>query len=133
MADPGKSRYEAAMRALVLVTALAFAATPALAQEVPPEAAMDLWCGTAFMLLAADTPDDAGADKKALAKAYAEGGDRLVQRALPIYLESGFTDRALASVRADLEKDVARVIHGPARQGESPPYSFEDCTVLIGQ
>jgi hypothetical protein len=121
------------MRPIILALVLVFLPRPALAQEVPAGAVMDLWCGTAFALLAADTPTDAGDDKLALAKTYADGAEMLTKRALPLYLESGYTDRALAALRADLEKSIASVVRGPARQNESPPYSFEDCSVLIGQ
>lgn len=118
------------MRRLYLVFAL-IASAPAQAQEVPPQAALDLWCGTAFAMLAAGTPDDSGPDKRALAKGYADAGDRLIQRALPLYLESGYTDRALSNLRNDLAEEIGRIIHGPARMGERPAHSFEDCSVLL--
>ena len=63
------------------------------------------------MLMTRDAPADATAGKIASAKVYAEGADMLIQRALPIYLEAGFTDAALASYGAKLE-----VLDRPHRQ-----------------
>jgi hypothetical protein len=105
----------------------------AFAQEVPAEAKMDLWCGTAFELMTREAPADATPEKLAAAKVYADGGAFLVSRALPIFLESGYTDEALARYRADLETSVGRVIDGPARAGEDAAYTFQDCSALIGQ
>lgn len=105
----------------------------AFAQDVPDEAVMDLWCGTAFDLMTRDAPADATAEKLASARIYADGGQLLIQRAIPIFLESGYTDEALASYRADLETTVGRVVNGSARAGEDAAYSFQDCSALIGQ
>jgi len=105
----------------------------ALAQEVPAEAERDLWCGTAFELLVADEPADASGEKLAAAKPYEEGAKRLVMRALPIYLESGFSDAALATYRSKLEASVSRVVNGGGwNDGDQSP-SFEDCKALLGQ
>lgn len=114
---------------LILPILLA-AAGPALAQEVPVAAQKDLWCGTAFELM---TRDVATKDGKAPAAAapFIEGSQMLIKRALPIYLESGYSDTALANLRARLEADVARAIDGKGN-GESAPYSFQDCSALIG-
>jgi len=121
------------MRHLFVLPLLLLAPGAALAQEVPAEAELDLWCGTAFELMLADEPANASADKLAAAEPYAEGARRLVQRALPIYLESGFSDAALAAYRQKLEASVARVVNGGGwNDGDQSP-SFEDCKALLGQ
>lgn len=105
----------------------------ALAQEVPAEAERDLWCGTAFSLLVADEPADTSAEKLAVVRPYQEGAKRLIQRALPIYLESGFSDAALEAYRQKLEASVSRVVNGGGwSDGDQAP-SFEDCKALLGQ
>jgi hypothetical protein len=105
----------------------------ALAQEVPTEAERDLWCGTAFELMVADEPADASAEKLAAAKPYHDGAEFLIQRALPIYLESGYSDAALLTYRQKLEASVSRVINGGGwNDGDQSP-SFEDCKALLGQ
>lgn len=117
---------------LALIAILLLPGT-ALAQEVPPEAERDLWCGTAFELMVADEPADASSEKLAAATPYQEGAKRLIQRALPIYLESGYSDAALASYRQRLEARVSGVINGGGwDDGEQSP-SFEDCKALLGQ
>ena len=117
----------------ILVAILMLAPTTALAQEVPAEAQMDLWCGTAFELMTREAPADATPEKLAAAKVYADGGAYLVSRALPVYLESGYTNETLDSFRAGLEDAVGRIVNGAARSGEEPAYSFQDCSALIGQ
>lgn len=120
---------------MLRLSAIAIVLLPvaALAQEVPAEAQRDLWCGTAFDLMTRDAPADATPEKLAAAKVFAEGGQRLIQRALPIYLESGYSDTALASYRARLEESVGAVVNGSSRNREDAPYSFQDCSALIGQ
>jgi hypothetical protein len=113
--------------ALVLVPAVA------LAQDIPLAAAKDMWCGTAFMLMTRDAPADATAGKIASVKVYADGADMLIQRALPIYLESGFTDAALASYREKLESSIDRIVNGAGPTNDDAAYSFQDCSALIGQ
>ena len=44
------------LRITVLVLTLVVAPAAAFAQEVPAEAQMDLWCGTAFELMTRDAP-----------------------------------------------------------------------------
>ena len=113
--------------------ALALLPFAALAQEVPGEAQMDMWCGTAFELMTRDAPADATPEKLASAKVYADGGALLLQRAIPIYLESGYTDEALAKYRGDLEDSIGRVVNGSARASDDAAFSFQDCSALIGQ
>jgi hypothetical protein len=68
-----------------------------------------------------------------MAEPYAEGARRLIQRALPIYLESGYSDAALLAYRQKLEASVSRVINGGGwSDGDQSP-SFEDCKALLGQ
>lgn len=115
--------------------ALLFIIAPvaAFAQEVPAEAERDLWCGTAFELMVADEPADASAEKVAAAKPYEDGARLLVQRALPIYLEAGYSDAALLAYRQKLEAGVSRVVNGSGwTDGDQSP-SFEDCKALLGQ
>lgn len=124
------------LRFLVIATSLAgltLLAFPALAQEVPEESRMDMWCGTAFELMTRDVPADATPEKLAAAKVYADGGQLLLQRAIPIYLEAGYADAALADYRSDLEDSIGRVVNGSARANEDATYSFQDCSALIGQ
>jgi hypothetical protein len=116
-----------------LVIPLTLFPLAAMAQEVPSEARMDMWCGTAFDLMTRDAPADATPEKLASAKLYADGGQLLVQRAIPIYLESGYTDEKLAEYRADLESSIGRVVNGTARAGDDTAFSFQDCSALIGQ
>lgn len=118
---------------LLLLVPAAGLSGMAMAQEVPAEAERDLWCGTAFELMVADEPADASAEKLAAAEPYEEGARRLIQRALPIYLESGFSDAALATYRQKLEASVSRVVNGGG-WGDGDQYpSFEDCKALLGQ
>jgi hypothetical protein len=115
------------------IVALTMLPLAALAQEVPTEAQMDMWCGTAFELMTRDAPADATPEKLASAKVYADGGQQLLQRAIPIYLEAGYTDEALADYRQDLEDSIGRVVNGSARANDDAAYSFQDCSALIGQ
>ena len=117
----------------LLALLLVLAPVAALAQEVPPEAERDLWCGTAFELLVADEPADASAEKRAAAKPYQDGAKLLIQRALPIYLEAGFSDAALLTYRQKLEASVSRVINGGSWNDSEQSPSFEDCKALLGQ
>jgi hypothetical protein len=112
---------------------LVFAPVAALAQEVPPDAERDLWCGTAFELMVADEPADASPEKLAMAQPFVEGAHRLIQRALPIYLESGYSDPALLAYRQKLEASVSRVINGGSWNDSDQSPSFEDCKALLGQ
>ena len=115
------------------VAALTLLPLAAIAQEVPDEAQMDMWCGTAFELMTRDAPADATPEKLASAKVYADGGALLLQRALPIYLESGYSDEALAKYRSDLEDSIGRVVNGSTRASDDTAFSFQDCSALIGQ
>ncbi len=123
------------LRFLVIAPLLAVPLLPvaALAQEVPAEAQMDMWCGTAFELMTRDAPADATPEKLASGKVYADGGALLLQRAIPIYLEAGYTDDALADYRGDLEDSIGRVVNGTGRASDDAAYSFQDCSALIGQ
>ena len=121
------------VRLAVAFVLLAFSSAAVLAQEVPQAAQMDMWCGTAFILMTREAPSDAGAEKLAEARVYAEGGQRLVDRAIPIYLESGYTDDQLALFRSKLEAGIDRAINGAGNAMEDAAYSFQDCSALIGQ
>lgn len=105
----------------------------ALAQEVPTEAERDLWCGTALQQMTRDVPADITPEKQAAADVFAEGGQRLIDRAIPIYLESGYSPEALESFRSRLAAQVNRVVNGVGGGGDDAPYSFQDCSALIGQ
>lgn len=130
-----KTRLPTEMPMLRPLAALALSlvsATASMAQEVPQQAQMDMWCGTALVLMAGEAPADAGPENLAEAGSYAEGGQRLIDRAIPIFLESGYTDAALTSLRARLEADVDRAINGTGNAMEDADYSFQDCSALIG-
>lgn len=104
---------------------------PLRAQEVPLAAQKDLWCGTAFELMTRDAGVGQDGKPPPAAAPYIEGSQMLIKRALPIYLESGYSDDALATLRARLEADVARAIDGKG-ESQGAPYSFQDCSALIG-
>lgn len=125
--------YTLSMRRTLALLLVLFAPAAAFAQEVPPEAERDLWCGTAFELLVANQPADASAEKLAAARPYEEGARELIQRALPIYLEAGYSDAALAAYRQKLEAGVSRVVNGGGWNDRDQSPSFEDCKALIGQ
>jgi hypothetical protein len=118
---------------LSFVVALAFAAAPVLAQDiagdVPEDAQKDLWCGTAFGLMLKEAPAEKSGDKTGLKDAFKAGSAALIERALPIYLESGYTNDTLDAYRLKLEAEVSRTIDG----GAPGPYTFQDCSALIGQ
>jgi hypothetical protein len=101
-----------------------------MAQEVPVSARMDLWCGTAFEVMTTGAPAGATPEQLAAAKTYADAGARLIDRAVPVYLESGYTDDALADLRDEIGKTVRAGLDGTA-DTEAPAYSFEDCASLI--
>lgn len=105
-------------------------ALPALAQEVPVSAQLDLWCGTAFEILTDNAPAGATPEQVAAAKVYADAGRRLIDRAVPVYEESGYTDDALTDLRTQLRDDVTAALDGIAGAGR-PQHSFEDCSSLI--
>jgi len=96
-----------------------------------------LLAGAAVWVFRAPAPDIAPADatpeKLASAKVYADGGQLLLQRAIPIYLEAGYNDEALADYRQDLENSIGRVVNGSARANDDAAFSFQDCSALIGQ
>lgn len=112
---------------------LLFVPAVALAQEVPTEAERDLWCGTALTQMTRDIPADITLEKRAAAEVFAEGGQRLIDRAIPIYLESGYSPEALETLRGRLVAQVNRVVNGADGGNSDPPYSFQDCSALIGQ
>ncbi|MBN9307978.1 MAG: hypothetical protein J0I99_09175 [Devosia sp.] len=116
-----------------LAYAMVLLPVAAVAQQVPAEAQMDMWCGTAFEVMTHDAPADATPEKLAAAAVFQRGGEALIDRAIPIYLEAGYSDQALAEYRSRLEESVSRIVNGSARTGEDPPYSFQDCSALIGQ
>ncbi len=117
---------------LVLLPTVALAQdVPAL--DVPADARMDMWCGTAFDLMTRDAPADDTPQKRASAALYADGGQFLLQRAIPIFLESGYSDEALAAYRAKLDAAIGRAINGSGGGGVDATYSFQECSALIGQ
>jgi hypothetical protein len=117
----------------ILPVLLVLLPVAALAQEVPAVAERDLWCGTALKLMTRDVPADITPEKQAAANVYAEGGQRLIDRAIPIYLESGYSSDMLDSFRARLEGQVSKVVNGSDGGSDDAPYTFQDCSALIGQ
>ena len=105
----------------------------ALAQEVPMEAERDLWCGTALMQMTRDVPADITPEKQAAADVFSDGGQRLIDRAIPIYLESGYSPEALETFRGRLTAQINRIVNGVGGGSDDAPYSFQDCSALIGQ
>jgi len=116
-----------------LAYAMVLLPVAAVAQQVPAEAQMDMWRGPACEVMAPAAPADATPEKLAAAAVFQRGGEALIDRAIPIYLEAGYSDQALAEYRSRLEESVSRIVNGSARTGEDPPYSFQDCSALIGQ
>ena len=112
------------MRRLAVLP-LILAATVAQAQQVPEQSLMDLWCGLAFTIVAAEAPPDAPQD---LVDRFAEGGRVLTDRASAIYLESGHTDQSLNAQIDTLRTDVRTQLDS----AEIPDtYSFEECDALL--
>lgn len=115
-------------RLLALVPAVLFS-TAALAQEVPEAAKMDLWCGIAFGVIAADVPADASDEDKALAKQFADGSVMLIDRATAAHMEAGYDETSFATYKTEQEAHVQANMGGPQ---EEVDYKYEDCAPLIG-
>jgi hypothetical protein len=115
---------------LVSAAIVCLSSGAASAQEVPVSARMDLWCGTAFVVLTTEAPAGATPEQLAAARTYSKAGKRLIERATPIYLESGYTDDALAELRTTLEASVRATLNGSSG-ADKPAYGFEDCSSLI--
>jgi hypothetical protein len=114
----------------VFAAAFLIAATgPALAQQVPEEARKDLWCGLAFTIVAADAPWDATEDQKVLIQQFADGGDRLVERARQVHLAHGYTEETFRVYVETLTADVTIQVNATDK---SAPFSFEACSALLG-
>ena len=119
------------MRRLLCVAALVLVAAPAIGQEIPEATRKDFWCGVAFDLAARDVPEDAAAEVRSVTDPYKLGAQRLIERATPVYLESGYTEEAFTAFRAETEATIAAELAStdPALR---PAYSFEDCAALLG-
>lgn len=117
------------MKRLFAAAALLLAAGPALAQDAPDAAQKDLWCGLAFGIVAAEAPSDATEEQKAIVKQFADGGQMLVDRAKAAHLQNGYTEETFAAYVEALKADVTIQVNATDK---STPYSFEECSALIG-
>lgn len=117
------------MKPLLLAILVLVAAGSALAQDVPQEAQKDLWCGLAFTIVAADAPSDATEDQKVLIQQFADGGVSLIGKAKAAHLENGYTDETFAAYVETLKADVTSQVNAADK---STPYSFEECSALLG-
>ncbi len=116
------------MRLAALVPVL-LAAGPVLAQQVPEQSKMDLWCGLAFGIVATDAPVDVSDGQETIIRQLAEGGERLVGQAKAAYLENGHSDASFATEFEAMSAEVARQL---AAMDNSVAYSFEECSALLG-
>lgn len=115
-------------RLMALVPAVLFS-TVALAQEVPEAARMDLWCGIAFNVVAADTPPDATEEQKAVVRQFTDGAQLLIDRATTAHMAAGFDEEGFAAYKAEREARVAAQL---SMTGEQADYSYEECSALLG-
>jgi len=113
---------------LALLPAL-FLTSAAFAQEAPEAAKMDLWCGIAFGIVAADIPSDATEEQKAVVKQYTDGAQMLIDRATAAHMEAGYDDAGFAVHRAEREAHVTAQVN---MTGDQADYSFEECSALLG-
>jgi len=104
-------------------------ATATLAQEVPEQTSMDLWCGIAFGIVSADAPTDVTPEQQAIIDQYRQGGVDLVAKAKTSHLASGFTEESFATHLASLTTDVNTQVNA---SDNSAKYTFEACSALIG-
>ena len=118
------------MKALLAALAALLLTAPAAAQEAPAQAAMDLWCGLAFVSIAADLPGDARPEHLDIARAYGEGGAALVAAAKAPHLASGFTEQSFAAHVEALRGAVRIAVNDPAAVS---PFSFEECRALLAR
>ncbi|WP_417309049.1 hypothetical protein [Devosia sp.] len=118
------------LRIPTVLAFLALALPAAQAQQLPATASRDFWCGIAFEVMTRDVPTDPDDERAAAAQIYVEGSRLLLQRAIPILLESGYDDDSLARHRRDVTAAVTRaIVSGTGK----PDYSFQECSALIGQ
>jgi hypothetical protein len=115
-------KFLAAMPLLLLTTA-------ALAQDVPEQTSMDLWCGIAFGIVSADAPTDVNAEQQAVIDQFRQGGVDLLAKAKAVHLESGFTEESFATQLASVTTDVNTQVNA---SDNSARYTFEACSALIG-
>ena len=115
-------------RLLALAPALLFS-TAVLAQDVPEDAKKDLWCGIAFGIISADVPADATEENKAMAKQFADGSVKLIDRAAAAHISAGYTEASFATYKTEQEAAVSANMSGPEADYV---YKFEDCATLLG-
>jgi len=109
----------------ILLAALLFT-TATTAQEPPAAAHRDLWCGLAFDYAAGDLPPDATPRQQQVIPRYATGASMLLERAEQGFLRAGYSAARFAALREQM-----RVAIEGGLAGEDPPYSFQDCDVLL--
>jgi hypothetical protein len=119
------------MKRILSATLLVLAAgsTAALAQPVPEESQKDLWCGLAFTIVAEGAPTDVTEDQRLIIQQFAEGGDMLVGRAKASHLENGYSEETFAPYLETLKADVEVQVNATDK---ATPYSFEECSALLG-
>lgn len=118
------------MNRLIAAAAMlpALLATSAFAQTVSDEVNMQLWCGTAMVVVFSNAPPDATPDQLEQAKAFIDAGNALIEIAVQGHLDAGFTQEATDKIKADIVLVVTPQVMG---NGDDAPYSFEDCQAIL--
>lgn len=103
------------------VFALLLLPLPALAQEVPTNADIALWCGHAFAFESSRRTDDIGAQLKTISDVMLEGGRQILT-------DAGFDATQVALVdgmqKAAAEQQIAE-------GASAAKYTFEQCDAII--
>ena len=92
-----------------------------------PDTSRNLWCGLAFGIVVATTPAENA--RRDVVEQYAEGGRRLLESAKSVYLANGFTEETFSAHVQAASVDIERAVNAT---DEHPPFSFEECSALIG-
>ena len=88
---------------------------------------MNMWCGTAMIAAFANPPPDVPQDQLDAAKAYIDGGNKLIDDARKAYLAANSTEQQIATLQADLLVEVTAAL-----QGSIPSkHTFAECAALI--
>jgi len=117
------------MKGLMALVPAVFFSTAVFAQEAPEAAKMDLWCGIAFNIVAADIPSDATDEQKAVVQQFTDGAVMLIERATAAHMEAGFDEAGFTAHKAEREAYVTAQVN---MTGDQADYSFEECSALLG-